>query len=82
MSVFKWCHEFKNGRMSVHDDQKSERLTKICGKKIKNRLRDDRRLTLDELSVMFPQISKSLLHKIITETLRYWKLSARWSQNS
>ena len=21
----KWCHEFKNGRMSVHDDQKSRR---------------------------------------------------------
>ena len=39
---------------------------------------DDRRLTLDELSAMFPQISRSLLHKTITETLGYRKLSARW----
>ncbi|KYQ58970.1 hypothetical protein ALC60_02022 [Trachymyrmex zeteki] len=24
-SVFKWCREFKNGRTSVHDDQRSGR---------------------------------------------------------
>ncbi|KAG5317907.1 MOS1T transposase, partial [Pseudoatta argentina] len=40
--------------------------------------RDDRRLTVDELSAMFPQISRSLLHEIITEALGYRKLSARW----
>ncbi|KAG5324227.1 SETMR methyltransferase, partial [Pseudoatta argentina] len=67
-SVFKWCREFKNGRTSVHDDQE----------KIENALRDDRRLTVDELSAMFPQISRSLLHATITETLGYRKLSARW----
>ena len=26
MSVFKWCGEFKNGRTSVHDDQRSRKL--------------------------------------------------------
>ena len=28
-SVFKWCGEFKNGRTSVHDDQRSRRLMKF-----------------------------------------------------
>ncbi|KAG5316946.1 SETMR methyltransferase, partial [Pseudoatta argentina] len=75
-SVFKWCREFKNGRTSVHDDQRSGRpsiLTDDIVEKI-----EDRRLTVDELSAMFPQISRSLLHETITETLGYRKLSARW----
>ncbi|KAG5322963.1 LYRM7 factor, partial [Pseudoatta argentina] len=75
-SVFKWCREFKNGRTSVHDDQRSGRPDIV--EKIENALRDDRRLTADELSAMFPQISRSLLHATITETLGYQKLSARW----
>ncbi|KAG5325758.1 SETMR methyltransferase, partial [Pseudoatta argentina] len=80
-SVFKWCREVKNGRTSVHDDQRSGRpsiLTDDSVEKIENALRDDRRLTVDELSAMFPQISRSLLHETITETLGYRKLSARW----
>ncbi|KAG5324314.1 MOS1T transposase, partial [Pseudoatta argentina] len=80
-SVFKWCREFKNGRTSVHDDQRSGRpsiLTDDIVENIENALRDDRRLTVDELSAMFPQISRSLLRETITETLGYRKLSARW----
>ena len=67
------CGEFKNGHTSVHNDQRTEIVEKI-----KNAFRGDRRLTVDGLSVMFPQISRSLLHKTITETLGYQKLSARW----
>ncbi|KAG5305971.1 SETMR methyltransferase, partial [Pseudoatta argentina] len=80
-SVLKWCREFKNGRTSVYDDQRSGRpsiLTDDIVEKIENALRDDRRLTVDELSAMFPQISRSLLHETIVETLGYRKLSARW----
>uniref|UniRef100_A0A8D8R8P0 Histone-lysine N-methyltransferase SETMAR n=1 Tax=Cacopsylla melanoneura TaxID=428564 RepID=A0A8D8R8P0_9HEMI len=80
-NVYKWCREFKNGRTSVHDDQRSGRpsiVTDELVEQIENALRDDRRLTLDELSVIFPQISRTLLHEIITETLGYRKLSARW----
>ena len=61
----------------VHADQRSGRLAKLW-KKIKNALHDNRRLTVDELSMMFLQISRSLLHETITETLRFRKLSARW----
>ncbi|KAG5314668.1 MOS1T transposase, partial [Pseudoatta argentina] len=80
-SVFKWCREFKNGRTSVHDDQRSGRpsiLTDDIVENIENALRDDRRLPVDELSAMFPQIARSLLRETITETLGYRKLSARW----
>lgn len=80
-SVFKWCREFKNGRTDVHDEHRSGRpsiLTDSLVEKIEEAVRGDRRLTLDELSVMFPQISRSLLHETITETLGFHKLCARW----
>jgi len=80
-SVYKWCREFKNGRTNVHDDLRSGRpsiLTDDVVKKVENAVRDDRRLTLDELSAMFPQLSRSLLHETITETLGFHKLCARW----
>ncbi|XP_021912893.1 histone-lysine N-methyltransferase SETMAR-like [Zootermopsis nevadensis] len=39
---------------------------------------DNRRFTITELSSHFPQISRSLLHKIVTEHLLFKKLCARW----
>lgn len=68
-------------RISVHDDQRSGRpaiVTDELVQKIGIVVRDDRRLTLDELSAIFPQSSRSLIHETITETLQYRKLSARW----
>ena len=53
-------------------------LTYEIVEKIEIMLRDNRRLIVDELSAMFPQISRSLLHETITETFGYRKLSARW----
>ncbi|KAL4084383.1 hypothetical protein QTP88_028206 [Uroleucon formosanum] len=81
ISVYKWCREFKNDRMNVHDDLRSGRpsiLTDDILQKVEKAVRDDRRLTLDELSAMFPQLSKSLLHETITESLGFHNLCARW----
>jgi hypothetical protein len=42
-SLFKWCHEFKNGHTSVYDDQRSGRpsiVTEEIVEKIKNALHD------------------------------------------
>lgn len=80
-SVFKWCKNFKDGRTSVHDDQRSGRpsiATDELVEKIEKAIRTDRKLTLDELSEIFLEISRSLLHEIISKTLGYHKLSARW----
>jgi hypothetical protein len=52
-------------------------LTDKIVERIENALRDNHRLTVDELSMMCPQISRSLLHETITETLGYRKLSTR-----
>ena len=83
-SVFKWCGEFKNGLTSVHDDQRSRPsiVTDKIVEKIENALHDNCRLTMDELSVMFPQIYRSMLHETITEILRYRKLLRGGSQKS
>ena len=54
-------------------------LTYEIVEKIEIMLRDNRRLIVDELSAMFPQISRSLLHETITETFGYRKMSARWA---
>jgi hypothetical protein len=53
-------------------------VTDETKEEIENALCDDHRLTVEELSAMFPQISTSLLHETNTATLRYRKLSARW----
>lgn len=80
-NVYKWCREFKAGRTSVHDENRSGRpsiVTDELVRKIDEMVRDDRRLTLDEISALVPQISRSLLHEIVTETLGFRKLCARW----
>lgn len=44
----------------------------------KSAVYDARRLTLEELSAMVSQHSRSLLHETITEILGLHKLCARW----
>ncbi|GFV19417.1 uncharacterized protein TNCV_3663501 [Trichonephila clavipes] len=39
---------------------------------------ENRRFTITELSSHFPQISRSLLHEIVTKPLLFKKLCARW----
>ena len=74
--VVRWCGELKTVvRMpmvlrGVEDLQ--------LWNEIENALREDRRLTVDELSAMSPQISRSLLH----ETLGYGNCSRGGSQNN
>ena len=76
-SVFKWCGEFKDCRTSVHDDQRSGKPWIDWQNCWKNR-KEDSRLTVDVLSAMFPQISRSLQLETIIEILEYRNLSARW----
>ena len=42
-------------------------LTDEIVEKIENALRNDRRLTVDELSAIFPQISRFLLHETVSK---------------
>jgi hypothetical protein len=54
---------FHEGRENVHDDARSERpslMNDDLVRKVNVRARDDRRFTICDLSLHFPQISRTL----------------------
>jgi len=67
--VRKWVRMFNEGRENVHDEVRSGRPSLanddlVC--KVNERVRDDRRFTISDLSLHFPQISKTLLYNIVS----------------
>ncbi|XP_011049295.1 PREDICTED: histone-lysine N-methyltransferase SETMAR-like [Acromyrmex echinatior] len=79
--VRRWVREFKAGRHSLEDESGRGRPSLITDElttKIENAIRNDRRLTLDELHNLFPEISRSLIHEIVSEKLEFRKVCARW----
>uniref|UniRef100_A0A670YH07 Mos1 transposase HTH domain-containing protein n=1 Tax=Pseudonaja textilis TaxID=8673 RepID=A0A670YH07_PSETE len=79
--VRQWCIKFKNGRTNIHDEQRSGRPSIVTDElvaKVDVKIRENRRFTVTELSLSFPQISRSLLHEIVTQKLGYHKFCARW----
>jgi hypothetical protein len=71
-SVRKWCRMFNEGRTNVHDEEGSGRpslITEDLKNQTDEHIRQDRRSTLDELHEKFPQISRSLLHEILSKHL-------------
>jgi len=54
---------FNEGRDNVHDEARSGRPSLVNDdlvRKVNRRVRDDRRFTIPDLSVHFPQISRTL----------------------
>ena len=79
--VRQWCRMFKNGRTNVHDEERSGRPSIVNADLIRlvdERVRADRRFTISQICESFPQISRTLLYKVITEDLGYRKFCARW----
>jgi len=62
--VRKWVQMFNEGREHVHDEERSGRpsLVNDLVRKVNDRVRDDRRFTISDLSLHFPQISRTLCH--------------------
>ncbi|KAJ4429613.1 hypothetical protein ANN_21799 [Periplaneta americana] len=80
-NVRKWCEMFNNGRTNVHDETRPGRpslITEDLKTKVNDRILQDRRTSLDELHIAFPDISRSLLGEIVSQHLGYHKLCARW----
>ncbi|KAJ4443705.1 hypothetical protein ANN_05380 [Periplaneta americana] len=72
--VRQWCRMFKNGRTNIHDEERRGRPSIVNADLIRlvdERVRANRRFTMSELSEDFPQISRILLYKVITEDLGY-----------
>ena len=79
--VRRWVRLFNEGRENVHDDERSGRPALVNDdmvRAIEEKIRGNRRFTITSLSEHFPEISRSLLHEIVSETLGYRKLCARW----
>lgn len=76
----KWCREFKDGRTDVHDEQRSGRpsVSDETIAKVEAEMLKDRRVTVRELCEMIPDVSKTTIHKILTDDLGYAKVCARW----
>ena len=61
--VRKWVRMFNERRENVHDEARSGRRSLVNDdlvRKAKERVRDDRRFTISDLSLHFPQISRTL----------------------
>ena len=61
--VRKWVQMFNKGRENMHDETRSGRPSVVNDdlvRKVKERVRDDRRCTISDLSLHFPQISRTL----------------------
>ena len=70
--VRKWVRMFNEGRENVHDAARSGRPSLVnddlvC--KVNERVRDDRHFTVSDLSLHFPQISRTLLYDIVSSHL-------------
>ncbi|UYV80062.1 hypothetical protein LAZ67_18001567 [Cordylochernes scorpioides] len=80
-NVRKWCREFNEGRINVHDEQQSGRpsLPESTVAQIDEMVRANRRITLEEIEDgLNEDCSHFSVHKIVSETLGYRKVSARW----
>jgi len=67
--VRKWVRMFNEGRENVHDEARSGRPSLVnidLVRKVKERVRDDRRFTISDLSLHFPQISRTLRYDIVS----------------
>ncbi|CAK9798990.1 Protein GVQW3 [Anthophora plagiata] len=78
-NVRKWCREFAAGRSEVHDDERSGRpsISDETVAKVEQTMREDRRITVDDLCILVPEVSRSTIHRILMEKLQYWKVCAR-----
>ena len=58
-----------SGRLSVVNEDLVRRF--------EEKIRENRQFTITSLSLHFPQISMSLLHEIVSDKFKFWKLCAR-----
>jgi len=70
--VRKWVRMFNEGRENVHDEARSGRPSLVNDdlvREVNERVRDDRRFTISDHSLHFPQISRTLLYDIVSSHL-------------
>ncbi|GBN72198.1 hypothetical protein AVEN_26997-1 [Araneus ventricosus] len=79
--VRKWVRQFNDGRTNVRDEARSGRPSVVNDglvAKVNEKIRENKRFTIRMLFGEFPQISKTVLHEIVTNRLNYRELCSRW----
>ena len=67
--VRKWVRMFNEGRENVHHEARSGRPSLVNDdlvRKVNERVRNDRRFIVSDLSLHFPQISRTLFYDIVS----------------
>lgn len=66
--VRRWVRHFNEGRENVHDDERCGRPSLVTDDLVRaveeEKIRENRRFTMTSLFLLFPQISRSLLHEV------------------
>jgi transposase len=78
--VRSWVRHF-NGRENVHDDPRSGRPSVVnedLVRAVEDKIQENRGFTISSRSLHSPQISRSLLHVIVSDKHRFQKLCSRW----
>jgi transposase len=79
--VRRWVRHFNEGRENVHDDPRSGRKSVVneeLVRAVEEKIQENWRFTISSFSLHFRKISRSLLHEIVSEKLRFRKLCSRW----
>jgi hypothetical protein len=79
--VRRWVRNFNEGREYVHVDPRSGRPSAVNEdfvRAVDEKIQENRRFTISSLSLHFPQSPQSLLHKILSDILRFRRLCSRW----
>jgi len=79
-NVHKWCKEFTAGRTEIHDEERRGRpsISDKTVAKVEQITCQDWRITLDDLCILVPEVSRSTIGRTFTEKLEYRKVCARW----
>jgi transposase len=79
--VYEWVERFQNGRQNVSDEHRSGRPVGVATKTVKQqsekRIRDYRRVIIDEIAVQL-NISQGSAYNIVHDDLEYRKECSRW----
>ena len=68
-NIRKWCQEFAFGRTEIHDEKRSGRPS-ICNEtvaKVEETMLKDRRVSLDDLCISIPEVSRTTIYRILTQ---------------
>jgi transposase len=79
-TVRQWCSMFKDGQTNIHNEERSGRPSVVSDELVQSvdqKMYKRQPFTISELSCEFPQISSTLLYKIIIVRLSNLKFCAR-----